>query len=240
MNTNFNIHDNTAHIWRLFLPDFIQETLNLSKLLNRDELDRAERFHFPIHQERFTITRGLLRKTLSLYTGISPETLIFHYGEHGKPFLANNDTDLRFNVSHSHDMAVFAFTVHKEIGVDVEKTEASFKESVAKRFFSPDEYTELMQLPETERVVAFYKIWSRKEALIKALGKGLYTPLDSFTVSSQKDSQSVLCHAEHYLVKHLEIDANYQAAFAITEPVTDMTEWQWVQNKPVKLRTVAY
>ncbi len=228
MNNNINIHDNTVHIWRLCLSDFTQDSHKLAKLLSPDELDRAKRFHFPIHQERFTITRGLLRKTLSLYTGIAPEALLFHYGEHGKPFL---DSDLKFNVSHSHDMAVFAFTVHKEIGIDIEKTEASFKESVAKRFFSPAEYHELMQLPDTERVIAFYKIWSGKEALIKTLGKGLYTPLDSFTVSSQKDSQSVLCNAEHYLVNHINIDAHYQAAFATIEPVIQMIEWRWIHNK---------
>ncbi len=235
MNNNFYIHDNTAHIWRLFLPDFSKEALNLAKLLTDDERARAERFHFPIHQERFTITRGLLRKTLHLYTGIAPQALIFDYGEHGKPYLANNNSDLRFNVSHSHDMAVFAFTIHNEIGIDIEKMEASFKESVAKRFFSSSEYHELMQLTEVERIMAFYKIWSRKEALIKTLGKGLYTPLDSFSVSSQKDTQVVLCNAEHYLVKNIDINPDYQAAFATSEPVTDIIEWQWIHNKPEKL-----
>jgi 4'-phosphopantetheinyl transferase len=235
MNNNIKIHDNIVHIWRLYLPDFTQDTANLAKLLSPDELHRAERFHFPIHQERFIITRGLLRKTLNLYTTIASDALIFHYGEHGKPCLANNDFDLRFNVSHSHDMAVFAFTVHKEIGIDIEKIELSFKDSVAKRFFSPAEYQELVQLPETEQVIAFYKIWSRKEALIKALGKGLYTPLDSFTVSSQKDTQTVLCNDEHYLVKHIPMNADFQTAFATVEPVTDVIEWQWIENKPMRI-----
>lgn len=235
MNNNIIIHDNTVHIWRLYLPDFTQDISNLAKLLSRDELHRAERFHFPIHQERFIITRGILRKTLSLYTNQAPDALIFHYGEHGKPFLTNNNSDLKFNVSHSHDRAVFAFTVHKEIGIDIEKKALSFKDSVAKRFFSPAEYQELMRLSEAEKIISFYKIWSRKEALIKALGKGLYTPLDSFTVSSQKDTQTVTCNAEHYLVKHLAMDADFQTAFATIEPVTDVIEWQWIEDRPTKL-----
>jgi 4'-phosphopantetheinyl transferase len=233
MNHNFTIDHNTVHIWRLFLPDFTTEIHQLSTLLNHLEQDRAHRFHFPIHQERFTITHGLLRKTLGLYLDVDPKALTFHHGEHGKPYLANHA--INFNISHSHDMALFALTHHKEIGVDIEKMEPSFKESVAKRFFSPAEYADLMQLPETDRVVAFYKIWSRKEAFIKVLGKGLFTPLDSFSVSHQKDSQSIVSNTKHYVVKNININAAYQAAFAAAVPVTEMTEWEWVSNKPNKI-----
>ncbi len=227
MTKHFNIDHNTVHLWRLFLPDFTQEISSLSQLLNHHEEERAKRFHFPQHQERYRITHGLLRKTLSLYTGIDPKALTFQYGEHGKPYLANTDSELKFNISHSHDMAIFAFTIQHEIGVDIEKVETSFKESVGKRFFSPDEYAELMQLPDTERVNAFYKMWCRKEALIKLLGKGLYTRLDSFTVSSQNDSQSVLCHENRYLVKNIDINPEYQAAFATLEPVVQVIEVDW-------------
>lgn len=226
----FNIQDNTAHVWSLFLPNFIEEIADLSRLLSQDEQDRANRFHFPIHQQRFTLTRGLLRKTLQLYTGLDPEKITFHYGEHGKPSLMNNHLDIRFNVSHSHDMAVFALIVGKDIGVDIEKTEPSFKESVAKRFFSPNEFTELMELSDIERISAFYKIWSRKEALIKVLGNGLFTPLDSFSVSAKNDSQIVTMQANDYLVQQLTMHTDYQAAFATLPPVKKILIWKWVDK----------
>lgn len=235
MNNDFKIDINTVHLWRLCLPEFTQDRLSLSELLSHDETQRAERFQFPIHHDRFTMTRGLLRKTLSLYTGIDPKAMAFQYGEHGKPFLANTSSHLKFNVSHSHDMAVFALTIDKEIGIDIEKMEASFKESVAKRFFSPDEYLSLMQLNDSDRVTAFYKIWSRKEALIKVLGKGLYTPLDSFDVSSQLDTQSItLDNTQPYVIQHVDVHPDYQAAFATPAPVIHTMQWQWTQDGPGK------
>jgi len=194
----------------------------LRALLSPDEIERAMRFHFPLHRQRFIITRGLLRKTLSQYLDTAPDQIRFIYGPHGKPYLENNSLDLQFNVSHSADLAVFALTAHLEIGVDIEKMEPDFNEGVAKRFFSPTEYAQLMALSSDEKMKGFYQIWSKKEAIIKALGQGVFLSLTDFSVSLQAKESITLTHLTPpsiCYVEHFAVPEHYQAAFATLESI---------------------
>jgi 4'-phosphopantetheinyl transferase len=155
-------------------------------ILAEDEVDRANRFHFHNHRERFVTGRGLLRVILSSYLGVPPREIIFTYGSHGKPGLKRQDGQpaIQFNLAHSHGTAIYAMTQDRSVGVDIESIQADFPvEDVAKNFFSVAELTALQALPNTLRTEAFFKCWTRKEAFVKALGDGLSCPLRDFDVS---------------------------------------------------------
>ena len=231
MNSNFIVLPHTIHLWRVPLQELTSDEQHLLSLLSPDEVQRADRFHFPIHRQRFIIARATLRRILSLYMGLEPEEIVFEYGPHSKPYLQDKAFDLQFNLSHSHDIAVYALTKQAEIGVDIEKIE-DFKEDIAKRFFSPEEVAQLMQLPAEEKCSAFYTIWACKEAVIKTFGKGLYTSLADFSVSAQKKIQSINLKCEQKNDDlHLEsflVHPDYRAAFATNQMVEGVFYWQWL------------
>jgi 4'-phosphopantetheinyl transferase len=224
MHKTISIHKDTVHLWRVDLNMIAEDQI---KLLSADEAERAHRFKFDIHRQRYIAARASLRRILSFYTDTPPEDIHFDYGKRGKPFLKGSS--LQFNVSHSDHMAVFALTMDHEIGVDIEKIEPEFKDSVASRFFSQQEYKELQQLSDSEKVPAFYRIWSKKEALIKALGEGLFAPLDAFSVSVNDGIESVkLIHENITMDYHLQTFfayEGYQAAFATTRVIKSIEDW---------------
>lgn len=173
-----------VHLWVVRLEASEDNFARSLAWLSSDETARVKRFHFDKHRRAFALGRAALRSLLSTYLGIAPADVCFVYGPQGKPALADTSCTLRFNVSNSGNLAAYAFTAACEIGVDVEQHRALHDfESIARRFFSPEETADLMELPAAERNAAFFNCWSRKEAYIKAMGGGLSIPLDSFQVS---------------------------------------------------------
>lgn len=228
MNSHFSIIADTIHIWYTHLSDF--KSASFEDLLTQDEIQRANRFRFELHRERYIIGRGILRKLLNQYTGKSADQIEIAYGPHGKPYLANNPLDIHFNLSHSDDLALYAFTIHKEMGIDIQKMEDDFKESIAKRFFSAEEYNELMQLSDQERVIGFYRLWASKEAFIKNIGKGLFAPHDQFSIHPKQMVQQIQFENQPYVIQFLDIDPNYQSAFVVKAPVTGVIQRLWSAN----------
>jgi 4'-phosphopantetheinyl transferase len=173
-----------VHLWTVRLQATEAESASLLSSLSQDERVRAERFHFARHRRAFVLGRAVLRALVGSYLGIAPPEVAFTYGSKGKPALPDIGSPLRFNASNSSDLAAYAFTQGCEIGVDIEQSRRLVDmEDIAARFFAPEEASELMQLSEAERSVAFFNCWTRKEAYIKAVGDGLSVPLDSFRVS---------------------------------------------------------
>ncbi len=125
----------------------------------------------------------------------------FTYSNYGKPLVANEDNgnDLRFNLTHSHGLALLAVTRGRDIGIDVEYLRDMERdgELLAERFFSPRETAALRSLPPELRREAFFHCWTRKEAYIKANGKGLSLPLDEFDVSLHPGEQAALLATQH-------------------------------------------
>ena len=164
-------------------------------VLSPEEAARAQRFHFDRHRRAFILGRAALRFLLASYLhgdddddDAAAAGIQFVYGPQGKPALAptikNAPSALRFNVSNSGDLAAYAFTNGCEIGVDVERYRAlPDLEKIARRFFSPEETAELLELSPAEYAPGFFNCWTRKEAYIKAMGGGLSIPLDSFRVT---------------------------------------------------------
>ncbi|HEY6088783.1 MAG TPA: 4'-phosphopantetheinyl transferase superfamily protein, partial [Gemmatimonadaceae bacterium] len=159
---------------------------DLAQCLCDGERLRASRFVFERDRRRFIVARARLRHLLASRLGVQPDAVELVYGPQGKPGLSRRFAgfDLRFNVSHSEDVAVYAFSRDCEIGVDVEFVrEMRDADDIAARFFSRRENEAYLALDPRDRPLGFFNCWTRKEAFIKALGEGLSHPLDRFDVS---------------------------------------------------------
>ena len=124
-----------------------------------------------------------------------PESISLEYNPWGKPALAAGfaDSDIRFNLSHSHGVAAYAIARGREVGVDVEMLRPDFASGgIAERFFSRTEIESLRSLPREHQTRAFFVCWTRKEAYVKALGCGLSIDLGSFDVSLRPEERPAL------------------------------------------------
>ena len=226
-----------VHVWRaeLEIPEeYIQA---LRQTLAEDERKRAVRFRFEKDQRHFTAARGILRTLLGRYLHMQPSSLQFGYNRYGKPCLANGEAGntLRFNLSHSHGMALFAFTHGREVGVDLEymlKDRAEM--SIARRFFSPHEVEALSTLPAEQQTRAFFACWTRKEAYVKARGLGLSLDLNLFDVSLRPNEPAALLNIcepgqrlEDWLLHDLAPADEYAGALAVMGAPARVTCWEW-------------
>jgi len=221
-----------VHVWRAALDQPVDLLQRLRTTLAAEEIERANRFYFDRHRNHFLAGRGFLRSVLARYLQVPAESLEFAYGPFGKPVL--NDTRLRFNMSHSNEVALLAITEDRELGVDVEHIRVNFAtEEIARRFFSPVEVETFNRLAKHEQVAAFFRCWTRKEAYIKAIGRGLSQPLDGFDVTLAPGERAALLRADEddatrWTMHDLEVGADYAAALAVAGPISTLRTWQGV------------
>jgi 4'-phosphopantetheinyl transferase len=196
------------HVWKASLDDESRVT-ECHSLLSRDEIIRAERFAFAADRQQYILSHGALRTVLSRYTCIDPRALEFETGPHGKPMLVQSFTDVRFNLSHSANIALIAVTRGREVGVDVERVDNSILfEEIAEHYFEPREVWDLRIAPTDEKVGRFFDTWTRKEASLKASGVGIagvdlsgrfaarnFAPADGYAgaVASEGDDWRIAC-----------------------------------------------
>jgi 4'-phosphopantetheinyl transferase len=172
-----------VHVWRA-------PTQPRLDVLAADELRRAEGYRFVRDRAHFIATRGRLRVLLGRYLDIAPSKIALTYGPSGKPEVATTRTRgrLHFNVSRSDDVALFAFALDRRVGVDVERvTSGIAAQTVVEHFFSPAEVAALRGLPVASWAQAFFNGWTRKEAYMKATGRGIGDGFGDFTVSLRPD-----------------------------------------------------
>lgn len=171
-------------LWRAMLNQPEADLRLLEQTLAPDERSRAARFRFDRDRRRFVAARGQLRTILSRYVEVDAQTLVVSYGPRGKPFLSLPfRAALKFNLSHSGELALIAVTLSREVGVDLEEIRSMDNaDKLAQRFFSARENAALRTLSEEERLEAFYRCWTLKEAYLKATGDGLTRATDSFDV----------------------------------------------------------
>ena len=194
----------------------------LASLLSSDERDRAERFHFNRDCSRFTTTRAALRLLIGKYLSASPQEITFAYSGYGKPRLSD-DVGFQFNVSHTKDMAMFAFTRIGEVGIDVERhRQVKMLDGMAERCLAAPQYQQFSSLTDEAKESAFFRFWTRKEAVIKAVGLGLSQPLKDFDVSFLEGEEASLLRAEwkfgdvaEWSLREIEVSPEHQAAVAI-------------------------
>jgi 4'-phosphopantetheinyl transferase len=231
-----DLQSHQVDIWRVVL-DLPSDSFQWAEsTLSADELERASRFHFEKDRSRFIVAHASLRGVLAQYLQRDPKQISFSANEFGKPFLP--DHEVEFNLSHSGDYAMIAVTRGRNIGVDIEHLRDDKElETLARRFFSPSEVTELMALPPEWRMIGFFNCWTRKEAYIKARGLGLSLPLDSFDVSLAPGERVMLRatrpdskDATRWTIRPLEVDSGYAGAIAVKGLGLDFRFWDWVSR----------
>ena len=231
---NLILSEDEAHIWRadLDLDECFQGSF--LKLLSPDEKKRARKFRFAKDSRNFIAARGILRLLIGKYLETNPAEITFQYSEFGKPGIANNDS-LRFNISHSQNIALFAFTKFFNIGIDVEFVNPNIEvKEIAARFFSTNEVKNLLALPEAQQTLGFFHCWTRKEAFIKAVGEGLSFPLDQFEVSLEPDKPAKLLATDwepnavsEWSIYSMSPGANFVGCVAIGGLIKEIKFWNW-------------
>jgi len=185
-NEPIPLAENEIHVWRAStnMPPSVGN--QLAQWLSPDELARIGRYRFERDRLRFMTSRGILRILLGAYLELDPKQLIFDYGPHGKPHVNQESTQspIQFNLSHSEDLSLFAFTKNARIGVDLEHLRPIPEvDQICERFFTLGEKTTMRGLPEDQKLEAFFTGWTRKEAYVKAMGESILPALDQVEVS---------------------------------------------------------
>jgi 4'-phosphopantetheinyl transferase len=215
------LRDDEVHVWSVALSLNEPTLQELRSVLSSDELLRSQRSPLVQEQNRFIAGRGSLRHILAWYLDTDPQVIQFGYGHAGKPFLPNPSCDIRFNISHSGDLALIAITLGREIGIDVEfMSEMPEMTEIASRFFSDQAKTEFLTAATGERVEVFYKCWTEKESISKCTGEGI--------------TEEKPLPANDITVFPLLPATGYAASLAIRGPATNVRTWHWShQFQPV-------
>jgi 4'-phosphopantetheinyl transferase len=226
------LSSNEVHIWRARLdldsaiPDYH------STFLSNAEQKRAASFMFAKDRDHFTLARIILRQLLGGYLGEPPQGVIIEILKHGKPALtgAAKIPSLRFNLSHSHGLALFAFCLAHEVGVDLEKIRPEVALEGIESNFSQREKKELAALPLVFRPEGFFLAWTRKEAYVKAHGEGLEASLKGFDVSltPEKPAELTSSDKEHWSLYSLHPGKEFVGALVVEgkEHRLRFCEWQ--------------
>ena len=212
--------DSEVRVLQVNFGGFAERRAEFEGALSPDERERANRFRQPQDRLRFVIARGMLRMILAGCVGRPPSELEFTYGERGKPQLKGNSAGIEFNVSHSEDRALFAIALNRPVGIDVEYIRAIEVLSLAKRFFRPSEYGVLSALDGAERLRGFFRLWTAKEAYLKATGEGL-AGLEAveFSLSRLEAGEKLPVRGlgGNWVVEALELGGEYCAAVAVED-----------------------
>ena len=245
-STPSRVASGEVHVWcaRLDVPG---ETLaRLYATLAVDERNRSARFRFQRDRRHFIVARGMLRKLLGRYLQTEPGRIAFVYQAFGKPDLSPEfGGRLKFNLSHSAGLALIAIAAESDVGVDLEYVRAqSDYAELARHFFSAAEVEQLSALPDHLYAEAFIGCWTKKEAYVKARGRGLALPLQSFTVPLTSDPEqgpatlqvtsNDMDPAMRWSVHTLRPVSGYIGALAIQGSGRRLSRWQWEMEDPVR------
>ena len=188
ISKNSRLQTDSIDIWAADVDRSGIEIQHYAGLLSDEESARSAKFRATRHRKCYIVRHGILRELLSAYLSCRPSELKIFTDSKGKPYVVDSvlETPLQFSMSHSAGLAVFAFSRSAAIGVDIERI-FGFPElrEIASQHFTPAEIKEVDCCPESNRVEVFFKLWARKEAVLKANGEGLALPLRCVDVSTQ-------------------------------------------------------
>ena len=203
----------TIHVWLLELDGSYCSVVR--DWLSREELERGAAFHFPSHRNEFIISRGVLRFLLGRYVDAVPTSLDIGTRESGKPYLTNTAVnDVRFNLAHSGEYAIFAFCIGEEIGIDIERNQASMIDEglIEQCRATPEKWAFDLAQP-FDKVPFFFDLWARKEAYLKLIGDGLSISPNQISLSSL-DSECEIIGDEGIRFVNMPASEGYSAALA--------------------------
>ncbi len=174
------------NLWCIEIDRWLPVVERLAQYLSPEEAARSRRFLREVDRQRFVISHAAVRTILGAYLGAPPNRVELTVRVGGKPELASSPPfpPLCYNLSHSEEMAMVAVALDREVGVDIERLRPFLDiEEIVERYFAPGEQATWRELPDRERLDAFFRCWTRKEAYLKARGIGLSSGLDQVEVS---------------------------------------------------------
>ncbi len=182
-HNQLNFEEHPIHIWHIPLNDVILGD-SYTNILSEMETERANRIRIPDVRDQYVKTRFATRKILGIYLKKKPEHVKFEYTNFHKPYLYLNPHAIEFNVSHSSTYALCAVSHDRLVGVDIEKVKhLDNLDQIVKNTFTTKELTDYLKTPLKEKLVYFYRAWSRKEAFVKAQGKGMFHPVNQVNLA---------------------------------------------------------
>jgi 4'-phosphopantetheinyl transferase len=236
MRTTWSIENKEVHVWQAYVDvETLREVENLGSLC-AEEQTRADRFRFAKDRDLYLVGRSMMRAVVGGYLGRQPHEIRFTHSPYGKPGLpADFGTDLRFNLSHSHKLALLAVTRGNEIGVDIEFMRASAMEgNIADTVFSSQELVTFNSLSPELKQRGFFNGWTRKEAFIKAKGQGLSMALDQFDVSLDPSQSARLVsirpdatELDRWSLRDLELSDGYVGAIVVGTQDWHLKRYTW-------------
>ena len=225
-----------VHVWCASLDQPVARVQQLAHTLSHNERTRAARFRLERGRKRFVVACGTLKAILGRYLGIDPSQVQFRYGPNGKPYLsAGNGSALRFNLAHSHELALCGVAYDREIGVDLEHIRSvPDVDQIAADHLTARENAALRALSGDEAIEAFFRCWTRKEAYMKATGEGLTLPPDQIDVSLSPQQAARLISvagdpqaAVRWSLQSLAPAPGYAAAIAVAGHGWRLACWRW-------------
>lgn len=240
MPANLSLSNAHVHVWQspTVLPP--PTLAHLTSLLSPDERQLLDRLRIPSKKAESLVARGLLRHILGQLLQLDPRSLRFTAGPHGKPELTlaptpGHNQRIYFNVSHTRNRVLLAISLDHPVGIDVEFVRPKIShEELAQRFFTPTEHAAIRSLPPPpapDQRAAFFRCWTRKEAILKALGSGIAGGLDKFNVPVLPLAESILLATPdlaldaEWTLCDLPVEIPYLASLAVAGRYSHLRTW---------------
>ena len=233
---NYVVESLPANTTKIILLNFAASELTMryyESLLSKDETSRLNKISLETRRQQFIITRAVTRKILADTIQTTHSEINFRFNEHGKPY-CNNPEVVHFNISHSNNYGVIAINVDHETGIDIQHQRPQQMLKLAKRFFANEEIALLEQSNDNSLSDTFYRIWARKEALLKSTGTGLAHGLSQYTVVNDKFESDHCCvnvANRTYYICDIPVPDQYSAALATHNSNPDIFLCQWQHSE---------
>ena len=224
--THLDLPVGVVHTWLARLDTTLPDDVDPSSELTGHELERAAKFRFDRDRERYIVAHVTLRRLLGRYLDMALRSVPIVRLDGGKPAL-EGDAPLAFNMSHASDLGLFGFRREGAVGIDVERIRPNLEiRSIAERFFTTTESRQIENADDDTRLRHFFTTWVRKEAVLKAVGRGLAMPLSSIDVSPDEPAPPLVATVDDprsvWQIIDLPPVTDYVSALATTEPLTQV------------------
>jgi 4'-phosphopantetheinyl transferase len=217
-------------VWAVALEVAPETYHSLAAVLSPPERERAGQFRIEQHRKRFVVGRGVLRTLLGRSLQTDPHGLEFDYGQHGKPFLAGAfaGSGLHFNLAHSQDLALIALTLAGPVGIDVEQVRLpADADQLMARFFSAEESSAFTPLPEDQKPAAFFRLWTRKEARLKATGEGIGSLIPTIHSIASRAGKDAGDNVISWIEKELTPAPGFAGALSVAAAEAKVSCWRY-------------
>ena len=233
------LSEHEIHIWSAHIPSSPTLLRRYAGFLSAEERQRAQRFRFSRDRNRYQFMHGMLREILGNYLSVAPTEIIMSRNSFGKPQINKSPGNhaIGFNISHSHGFVVAACSHGRNVGVDVEYLNPQLPvEDIIPSLFSPDEAASFRDVADRDRSKYVLRLWTMKEAYVKAMGTGMHEPFKNITFSFDSDGVPALVDAvndhdlSRWTVTQLRFGDNYLGALVFDSPGARIRKMAWVPD----------